>query len=162
MNRNPQWLHQLKQILTHDEDNRARLYNDKTGKTHRSLFGKLTIGIGHNIEDKGLPPEVIDLLFTIDVRESLSSLYAIFGEAEFKAYSWPRQHGLTCMMFQLGEGSFRGFYNTVAFMKAGDWKKAQGSAYQSKWATIDSPERARRVIKMWGEETYDSVYRLTV
>jgi lysozyme len=94
----------VKATLTKDEARRTRLYNDVDGKTHQSAVGKLTIGVGYNIEDRGLPNQVIDLLLDLSVAECVHDLTASFPW--FSTLDEVRQHVMLNMRFQLGPVRF--------------------------------------------------------
>jgi lysozyme len=58
----------------------------------------------------------------------------------------PRLCALLNMCFQMGVDGLLGFKNSLAYIKAGDYKSAVDNMRQSKWYT-QTPERAERVIQ---------------
>ena len=47
-------------------------------KPYKCTAGKLTIGIGHNLDDRGVSPAVVDLMYEEDVTEVVADLKVIF------------------------------------------------------------------------------------
>lgn len=135
----------LKAQLRLHEDERAKPYNDVSGKTHRSLIGKLTVGIGRNLEDKGLSPKEIEFLLDNDIDEVLGDLNRTFPW--FANLSSNRQHVLMDMCFNLGLPRLLEFKNTLMFMSEGKYEAAAGNMLASKWAD-QVGNRAKRLAHM--------------
>jgi lysozyme len=57
---------ELKQELTRDEGVRYKPYTCSEGR--------LTIGIGHNLDDRGLPPHIVDALYEWDIGQAVKDL----------------------------------------------------------------------------------------
>jgi len=108
--------------------------------------GKLTIGIGHNLTDNGLPDYMINKLFEYDVGWAVRGLLGVFSN--FATFSGARQIALIDMVFQLGLPSFKGFKNTIQFIRTGEWALAADEALDSRWARNDTPERAKEITDM--------------
>jgi lysozyme len=100
-------------------------------KPYRCTAGKLTIGIGRNIEDRGISkPEAMMLLNNdIDIIE---------GELD-RAIPWwreldePRQRALVNMAF-MGVPRLMGFKRMLAALKDKDFRIAADEALRSQWA----------------------------
>lgn len=58
-----------------------------------------------------------------------------------------RQNVLVEMVYQMGIVSVRGFTRMIAALRAQRWTEAALEGLRSKWAKIDSPERARRLMR---------------
>src|SRR3990167_4486964 len=82
----------LKEELKRDEDNKQFPYED--------TVGKLTIGVGHNLTDLGLPPQIVDALLDLDIHQAARDVHAIYPEWE--TLSDARQRVLLNMSFNLG------------------------------------------------------------
>ena len=82
--------------------------------------GKTTIGVGRNLEDKGLSDAEVDHLLRNDIAECTSGLLAVFG-AGFRDYSPARQAALISMRFQLGPGGFLGFARMISAIRMAAW-----------------------------------------
>lgn len=111
-----------KQIETH-EGNRLKPY--------RCTVGKLTIGIGRNIEDKGISQKEADFLFANDIDECLADMFEIFPD--FSDYPENVQHVLIDMRFNLGGEGFRKFKNLIAAVMENDWLRMLDSMKNSRW-----------------------------
>lgn len=134
----------LKEQLTLHEGYKRSPYKDSVGK--------LTIGIGHNLDDNGLPAPIIDALFLFDVEQVTAQLQRhlpwIFGLDEV------RQRVLFDMCFNLGILKLLKFKNTLAAVRRGDYEVAADMMMDSLWATQvgDGPggtyDRAERLATM--------------
>lgn len=101
-------------------------------KPYTCTAGKLTIGIGRNIEDRGLSDDEIKLLFMNDVliaTRDCESMFARFGRITPAA----RQAALIDMAFNLGRARLAMFTNMRAAVDRNDWETAAAEAENSKW-----------------------------
>lgn len=114
-------------------------------KPYRCTAGKLTIGFGRNLEDKGISREEADVLLREDVREVCRQLDRELPW--WKGLTWGRQEALVNMGFNLGVARLLGFKNMLHAMQAGDYKRAAEEALDSKWAA-QVGDRAKRVAKL--------------
>lgn len=106
----------------------------------------LTVGIGHNLDANGLSDTVINHIFEEDLDGAVRGCERAFPD--FARFSIQRQLALTSMCFQLGYGGLLGFRKTIALIREGRFDEAAIEAANSKWAKVDSPKRAAKVIKM--------------
>ena len=128
---------QLRPILANDEG--------KRNKPYRCTAGKLTIGIGRNLDDVGLSDDEIGLLLENDIaRAELSARRLI---PQFDALSPNRQCVVVSMAFNLGETRFAKFKNTLAAINSARWQNAAAGMRQSDWYT-QVGARAERLAKM--------------
>lgn len=123
--------------LVQDEAVRLRPYRD--------TVGKLTIGIGRNLDDKGITAEEARYLALNDVAEVLEALRRRLPW--FGALDEVRQRVLVNMGFNLGVEGLLGFRNTLAHVEAGRFAEAADNMLLSKWAT-QVGIRARRLATM--------------
>ena len=73
---------------------------------YRCSAGKLTIGVGRNLDDKGISPEEIDFLLTNDIADTLADC----GRLDyFDALDPARQLVVADMVFNLGISRFLRF-----------------------------------------------------
>lgn len=127
---------QLKRLLTEDEGVRAFPYEDSVGK--------LSIGIGRNLEDRGLRPDEIQYLFENDLAEA---------ERELATQPWSSGHGivrhavLVNMLFNLGLSRLLGFKKMIAALGRKDYDAAATEMLDSKWAK-QVGKRAIRLAQM--------------
>lgn len=135
----------LEAELTRDEGLRQKPYKDSVGK--------LTIGIGHNLDDKGLSLAAIKFIFEEDVAEATVLLDRHLPW--WKNVDEVRQRAILNLAFNLGvgpsdedpKGKLLTFTNTLAAMARGDWEAAANGLSASKWAG-QVGIRATRIITM--------------
>lgn len=122
----------LRRDLMTDEGFRAKPY--------RCSAGILTIGYGTNIEE--ISEE--EARYLLDRRTTLAIVdLACFPW--FHSLDSVRKRALINMRYQLGPSRFRGFKKMIAALARGDFNAAADEALDSKWAKLDTPERAARV-----------------
>lgn len=114
-------------------------------KLYRCTAGKLTIGIGHNIEDNGISEAACELIFAEDMQEVVTDLRRIFPD--FDGLPGNIQIVLCDMRFQLGANRFRGFKNMIAAVKAGNWLEMSKQMQDSNWYK-QVPNRAARCLTL--------------
>jgi lysozyme len=129
----------LAEILAHDEAKRDKPYDDATGREVRKgsvVIGKVSIGIGRNLTDKGLSDDEIAYLLGNDISEVERQLDRALPWWRFMSEN--RQLVLASMCFNMGLGdSTRGllsFRNTLSAMEAGDYKRAADGIRNSAYA----------------------------
>lgn len=96
--------------------------------------GKLTVGYGRNVENKGISEEEAEYLLVNDVWECIFDLYEVFTQIRFNGFSKYRQAALVDMRYNLGPDGFRGFKKMLAAIESGDWDEAARQAVRSEWA----------------------------
>ena len=130
--------------------NLARLYaqlEDDEGrrkKLYKCTAGKWTIGVGRNLEDRGLRDDEIDLMLKNDVAESIGDCRRLFRM--FDSLSAVRQEVLVNMMLNLGYTRLAGFKKMISALSEGNFVEASRQMLDSKWAT-DVGDRADRLAK---------------
>lgn len=93
--------------------------------------GKLTIGVGHNLTDCGLPKEIIDLLLDYDIKEKTTQL----SERLYWFDSAPEDVKTVLIdMCFMGIGSLLTFTKMLEYIKQGDYKNAADEMLNSKYA----------------------------
>jgi len=107
--------------------------------------GKTTIGIGHNLDDKGISKAVVELLYTEDVAEVESDLKAIFDDFD----TLPEQIKLVLadMRFQLGYKGFRSFKRFIIAVKDRNWPVMVAQMKTSQWHN-QTTKRANDLISL--------------
>lgn len=107
---------------------------------YKDTRGVWTIGIGYNIQDRGLPIDICEELF----RRDMASLRAEASRIpEYAALDAVRRGVIERMVFQLGLHGVLEFKNTRRYLAAGDWQAASVEMLDSDWAE-QTPARARR------------------
>ncbi len=129
--------------LTRDEEWRKRPYRDSVGK--------LTIGVGHNLDDKPISDRAVRVILEDDVEDAKRDLYAALPWA--KSLSEPRQAALLNMCFNMGIGGLLTFQKALTAMQAKDWPRAGAEILHSKYADQVGP-RAHRVVRQLVEDIW--------
>lgn len=107
---------------------------------YRDSVGKLTIGYGRNLDDKGIERHEAEYLLMNDIAhaEKLLRRYLPWYEELDEV----RQHALINMAFNLGVYGLLKFNKMLAAMKAKDYDTAGFEAMDSKWAKQVGPRAA--------------------
>ena len=114
----------LEKQLTRHEGRRNILYRDSNDK--------MTIGIGHNIEDKGLRDSEIELIFSHDLQEAINDLTAHLDWTN--SLDQARRMVLVNMCFNMGVAKLLGFHKMLVALQNGDFNKAADEMMNSLWA----------------------------
>lgn len=117
----------LKPLLGKHEGRRQFPYTD--------TVGKLTIGIGRNLTDRGLSDDEIDYLFENDLKIAERDARRVVGTDIFDKLNTVRQAVLVDMAFNLGYLRLKGFHNTLLAVQQGRYNDAAAEMLTSKWAT---------------------------
>lgn len=112
-------------------------------RPYRCSAGRLTIGVGRNLDANGISREEALYLMRNDLskcREQVRSLgFEELGEV--------REAVLVNMCFNLGFGGLKSFVNTLEHVRRGRWKQAADGMLSSKWAR-QVGKRARTLARM--------------
>ena len=114
----------LKALLKRHEGWRNHPYEDNTGV--------LSIGVGRNLDDRGLSDEEVTFLLYNDIYLSQSELMQTFDWFEF--LNEARQDAIISMHFNLGLTRLLKFKKTLAALSDGDFLTASEEMLDSKWA----------------------------
>ena len=128
---------QLKVMLHEGEGRRKKPYKD--------TVGKLTIGVGRNLDDVGLRDNEIDLMLENDIDAVEKDLDRALPW--WRSMNDRRQLVLADMCFNLGITKLLKFENTLAAMRVGNYAKAAEGMKASLWAR-QVKGRADKLIKM--------------
>lgn len=138
----------LEKDLERDEALRLKLYKDSVGKW--------SLGIGRNLDDKGISRDEALFMLRNDIREHVALLdkYAPW----WREMSEARQRAVANMAFNMGigpspehpTGKLLTFKNTLGAMQRGDYAAAADGMEQSLWAK-QVGQRATRLVKMMRE-----------
>ncbi|HEX8106695.1 MAG TPA: glycoside hydrolase family protein [Kofleriaceae bacterium] len=135
----------LERDLERDEGKRSKVYKDSRGI--------LTIGIGRNLQDRGLSDDEILYLLKNDIAEHCELLDRHLPW--WRNMDEVRQRALANMAFNLGvgpsdeqpTGHLLTFKNTLAAMARGDYEAAANGMSSSAWAQ-QVGIRATRLVEM--------------
>lgn len=120
----PDELQQLRDQLIGHEGCKLKPYAD--------VAGKITIGVGRNLTDKGLSTAEVTMLLDNDILECIADL--------MHTYSWfvtldqVRQHAIIDMRFNLGAAGFARFPNLIHALAVADYQDAARQMLASLWA----------------------------
>lgn len=101
-------------------------------KPYRDTVGKLTIGVGRNLDDVGITEDEAYLLFRHDIDRCDNELREIFGE-DFFFYPEQVKVVLYDMIFNLGKPRFMNFKNMIQAVKDKNWYVMVREMRDSKW-----------------------------
>ena len=136
-------------IVDHDARliEQLRLHEGERRKPYRDTVGKLTIGIGRNLDDKGLRRDEIEYLLANDIADSRADLDRYLPW--WRGLDPVRQRVLIDMVFNMGAGSPKGggllsFVNTLSEIRRGNYGIAADMMLASKWAA----QVGRRAVRL--------------
>ena len=117
-------------------------------KPYLDTVGKLTIGVGRNLDDVGISKDEAEMMLLNDIDRSIHDL-------DHHLPWWinldeTRQTVLIDMCFNLGISRLLGFENTLKSIESGNYEIASQQMLQSKWA-IQVGNRAKELSQMMKE-----------
>ena len=122
-----------------------RLHEGERLKPYRCTAGKLTIGVGRNLEDRGISAEESAMLLANDIAAMERELqHALPWVATLDEV---RQRVLVDMAFNLGIVGLLAFKRTLGAIAAGQYQQAATMMLDSKWAR-QVGQRAERLSRM--------------
>lgn len=113
---------------------------------YRCPAGKLTIGIGRNLEDKGITREEAYYLCRNDINEchrQLSLTFPFYDRLPFE-----KKEILLNMCFNMGLPRLQGFKRMLAAMAVNKWDEAAKEMKKSDWARQVGVRAERLINKM--------------
>lgn len=115
-------------------------------KPYTCTAGKLSIGYGRNLEDRGI---------TLDEAEHMLQNDVMLCYKELDCFSWfadleePRQAALVDLCFNMGLPGLLTFKKALAAMAEGNYNRAADEFLDSKWAREDvGKSRSNRITEM--------------
>ena len=122
-----------------------RLHEGERLFPYKCTAGRLTIGVGRNLDDRGITAEESAYLLANDIDEYWERLET---EIPWVTQLDPvRQRVLLDMAFNLGIGGLMGFKKTLAAVRGGEYERAAAMMLQSRWAR-QVGTRAKRLSRM--------------
>jgi len=122
-----------------------RLHEGERLKPYRCTAGRLTIGVGRNLEDRGITREESAILLANDIADMEREIQ--------RALPWVarldevRARVLVDMAFNLGIVGLLAFKRTLGAIEAGQYQQAATMMLDSKWAK-QVGGRAERLSRM--------------
>lgn len=118
-------LERIKSTLTKHEGLRLDMYQDSVGVW--------TIGVGHNLEDKGITAEVAAKILEDDIEDAITDLQR--NVSFFTQLPVAAQEALVNLCFNMGIPRLMQFKKTLAYLKDRDYKKAADELLDSRYAS---------------------------
>ncbi len=115
-------------------------------KPYRDTVGKLTIGIGRNLDDVGISRDEALVLCENDIATAERELDRV--APWWRNLNDARRRVLIDMMFNLGANRLLGFKHSLAAMQAGRFELAASGMLESKWAEQVGKRATRLAIMM--------------
>lgn len=109
-------------------------------KPYRCTAGKLTVGVGRNLDDVGITETEAEYLLQGDVCKVLAELKTAGYEGDLTD---PRFAALANMAFNLGTQGLLKFQATLAAYRARDWPAMAERMLASLWARQVGPRAVR-------------------
>lgn len=128
----------LMRMLIRDEGWRNRMYTCPAGK--------LTIGVGFNLEANAMCDAAIGAQMRHDIAKAQTQAAGVIGEV-WAEMDEVRRDVVTSMVFQMGAGGFAKFTDTIGLIQQKKWAEAADAMLQSKWAK-QTKKRAERLSQM--------------
>ena len=114
-------------------------------KPYRCTENKLTIGVGRNLDDRGISDVEAIFLLDNDIADAVESARALV--AKFEDLTEARRKVIVSMIFQMGAGGLSNFRRMLGALDVGDYETAAIEMLDSRWST-QTPERAQRLSDM--------------
>jgi len=127
----------IKKQLTVHEGRKSFPYQD--------TVGKVTIGVGWNLTDNGLPDSIIDDLLDLSIGKAELDLDETFPW--WRDLDEVRQRVLLDMCFNMGINKLAKFKRTLGAIRQQKWNEAAEFMLDSLWAT-QVGKRAKRLAHM--------------
>ena len=121
-----------------------KIHEGFRAKVYKCTAGKLTIGYGLNVEDKGLTEAQAEYL----LRDHLAELRGNLGALPwFQTLDDVRQAVVIDMAYNLGIGGLLKFQKMISWVRVGNFKLAAGEMRNSRWYN-QVGQRAKRLTYM--------------
>jgi lysozyme len=101
-------------------------------KPYRCSAGKITIGVGRNLEDVGITHFEAMALLSGDMERVVKE--AVNSFPWFQSLSVVRQDVVLNMIFNLGIHRFQGFHKMISAIVRGNFEEAAQEMLASKWS----------------------------
>lgn len=117
----------LKDMLIRHEGLRFYPYVDTVGKT--------TIGVGHNLDDKGISKSVAMVMLKEDIESAIEDSVKWLGVDGYYGLNNARKMVVVNMMFNMGLPTMSDFVKFKSALKSGDFDEAAKQMKDSTWYT---------------------------
>lgn len=114
-------------------------------KPYRCTAGKLTIGVGRNLDDRGITEAEAMAMLENDIKRCWTEVVTALPWVTMAPE--PVQEALVNMCFNLGLGGLMGFRRALGLLEEGRYREAAGEMLRSRWAE-QVGARAERLAEM--------------
>lgn len=121
-------------------------------KPYRCSAGKLTIGVGHNLDANGITQAQAMSILADDIEVCWNDLQQ--NLPWFMDLDSVRRDALLDLCFNMGITTLLTFKNTLAAMAKKDWVNVVAGLRNSKWAKQVQPSRVEHICHMMLTGTY--------
>jgi len=128
----------IKDQLKRDESEKLFPYKDSVGK--------ITIGVGHNLTDDGIPQTISDALLNYDLQKVYGHLSTVPWMVKLQSTDNIRWNVLVNMCFNMGFGGLMSFKTFLGLMEQGKWNEAATDGRSTVWYK-QVGARAERLMK---------------
>ena len=111
-------------------------------KPYRDTVGKLTIGVGRNLDDVGITNAEAAFMLNNDINRVIGELQENFDW--YDSLDDVRKMVVIDMTFNLGIQGFLKFKNTINLISQGMWEEASKEMLNSTWAIQVGKEEGQR------------------
>lgn len=123
-------------------------------KPYYDTVGKLTIGWGRNLADRGISHAEATLMLQADIEIATAQARQYF--AWFDSLDEVRQDFIVMMIFNVGINGLLGFKKMIEAISERDWQRAGHELHDSKWRYQVGPVRAGAMRSAIETGTWDS------
>lgn len=115
-------------------------------KPYRCTAGKMSIGVGRNLDDVGISAAEAEMLLANDIARASADVRTLAPWSD--ALDEVRRAALVDLCFNLGAAGLAKFKRFLAAMERGDWPDAATELRNSKWwhQVGDRGPRAERMV----------------
>ena len=117
-------------------------------KPYRDTVGKLTAGVGRNLDDVPFSADEIALMLENDIRRAEQGARALVPT--FDTLTEERKAVMVNMTFNMGRAGLANFVHFLEAVDEGRWDDAATQMLASKWATQVGPRAQRLAAAMKG------------
>lgn len=135
------FLKKARSMLTYEEGVRLYPYDDATGARVKAPVGKITIGVGHNLDAAPLSSDIIDRILDEDIEAALCGCERLFST--WARLSENRRLALLDMCFNMGESALSEFARLRDAIGKADFERAATEVRKSAYFK-QVPARATR------------------
>lgn len=114
--------------------------------------GKLTIGYGRNLDDRGISQEEAEIMLDNDITLAMIDLDKVLNTMPDIDLSEMRYAALVNMMFNLGLPTFKRFKRMLEALSKQDFRGAANEMLNSRWALQVGPRAERLAVLMREDE----------